>query len=94
MVRLEQRKLGRDVADLKITVTTSQKRMDSIEKDVRQVKGLVEELRREPPMREGEHFLATAKPGASGDAELRPQVCSSLSLSVEWPCIVGKCEAA
>lgn len=74
LVRVEQRKLGADVAELKRTVTKSQKKMDSIEKDVRQVKGWVEELRRQPPPREGEHFVAQATPGASGDVELRPQV--------------------
>ena len=70
MVRVEQRKLGADVAELKRTVSTSQKKMESIEKDVWQVKGWMEELRGEPPSREGERV----KPGASGDVELRPQV--------------------
>lgn len=53
LVRVEQRKLGADVAELKRTVTKSQKKMDSIEKDVRQVKGWVEELRRQPLREKG-----------------------------------------
>ena len=80
LVRVEQRKLGADVAEMKRTITKSQKRVDSIEKDMRQVKGWVEELRRLTPPTEGERFVAAAKPGASGDVELRPQVAALLGI--------------
>lgn len=72
-MELELRKLAAEVTEAKRQSSKAIRKTESLEKDVKQVKVLVEELRREPPRAaEGEE----AKFGASGDVDARPQVCS------------------
>ena len=82
-MELELRKTVAEIADVKKVVSKSSRKVDSLEKEVRQMKALVEDISSEQTLSgsrlvgdSGEELLTgtAAKPLASGDVQLRPQV--------------------
>jgi len=78
---LELRRAVGEIADVKKVVSKSLRKVESLEKEVRQIKALVEDIRSEQTgsrlvADSGEElFLGTAaKPLASWDVQLRSQV--------------------
>ena len=80
-MELELRRAVGEIADVKKAVSKSSRKAESLEKEVRQIKALVEDIRSEQTgsrlvADSGEELFSgtAAKPLASGDVQLRPQV--------------------
>lgn len=80
-IELELRRYVAEIADVKKAVSKSSRKVESLEKEVRQIKALVEDIRSEQTgsrlvADSGEELLpgTAAKPLASGDVQLRSQV--------------------
>ena len=66
------------IADMKTVVSKSSQKVESLEKEVRQIRALMEEIRSEQTgsqlVADSEEELLAAKPLTSGDVQLRSQV--------------------
>ena len=75
---LELERAVAEIADMKKVVSKSSQKVESLEKEVRQIRALMEEIRSEQTgsqlVADSEEELLAAKPLTSGDVQLRSQV--------------------